>query len=190
MTNSIITSIEFVLNVLVGLYLLLLLLRLVLPWVGANFHNPLAQGILKATSPLVVPVRRILPPFGRIDTATVVVAFGIQYLLIWLLGAINGAPASIVVIAVNSIFALTSQLLRLFMYAIFIRIILSWISPGNYNPAIEIIAAITEPVMRPFRRIIPPMGGFDISPIFAMLTLGVLMILIGGVQVSLLETLR
>jgi YggT family protein len=170
--------------------LLLLLLRLVLPWVGANFHNPLAQGILKATSPLVVPVRRMLPPIGRIDTATVVVAFGIQYLLLWLLGAINGDPSSIVVIAVNSIFALISQLLRLFMYAIFIRIILSWIAAGNYNPAIEIIGAITEPVMRPFRRIIPPMGGFDISPIFAMLTLGVAMILIGGVQLSLLGMLK
>jgi len=190
MTDSIITAIEFVLNVLVGLYLLLLLLRLLLPWVGANFRNPLAQGILKATSPVVVPVRRMLPPIGRIDTATVVVAFGIQYLLIWLLGAINGDPSSIVVIAVNSIFALISQLLKLFMYAIFIRIILSWIAPGNYNPAIEIIGAITEPVMRPFRRIIPPIGGFDISVIFAMLTLGVAMILIGGVQLSLLDILK
>ena len=190
MTASIITAIEFVLNVLVGLYLLLLLLRLVLPWVGANFHNPLAQGILKATSPLVVPMRRLLPPIGRIDTATVVVAFGIQYLLIWLLSAINGDTPGIAVIAVNSVFALVIQLIRLFMYAIFIRIILSWISPGNYNPAIEIIGAITEPVMRPFRRIIPPMGGFDISPIFAMLTLGVAMILVGGVQVSLLAVLQ
>ena len=190
MTDSIITAIEFVLNVLVGLYLLLLLLRLLLPWVGANFRNPLAQGILKATSPVVVPVRRMLPPLGRIDTATVVVAFGIQYLLIWLLGAINGSPSSIATIAATSIFALVSQTLRLFMYAIFIRIILSWIAPGTYNPAIEIISSITEPVMRPFRRIVPPMGGFDISPIFAMLTLGVAMILVGGMQESLLGKLQ
>jgi YggT family protein len=136
------------------------------------------------------PERRKLPPIGRIDTATVVVAFGIQDQLIWLLCANKGDPTSILVIAVNSIFALISQLLRLFMYAIFIRIILSWIAAGNYNPAIEIIGAITEPVMRPFRRIIPPIGGFDISPIFAMLTLGVAMILIGGVQLSLLGILK
>ena len=190
MTDSIITSIEFVLNVLVGLYLLLLILRLVLPLVRASFHNPLAQGVLKATSPLVIPVRRLLPPIGRVDTATVIVAFGIQYLLIWLLGAIKGDYSSIAEIALMSIFALVSQTLKLFMYAIFIRIILSWVAPGSYNPAIEIITSITDPVMRPFRRIIPPMGGFDISPIFAILALGVAMILVGGIQISLLEMLQ
>ncbi len=190
MTNSIIDAVLFVLNVLVGLYLLLLLLRLLLPLMRANFNNPLAQGILKATSPLVIPVRRLLPPIGRIDTATVAVACGIQYLLIWLIGAIQGQHPGIPELVLLSIFSLANQVIRLFMFAIIIRIVLSWIAPGGYNPAIEIISTLTEPIMRPFRRIIPPLGGFDISPLFAILALGVASILLGGVQVSLLSLLR
>ena len=190
MTESLVDAVAFVLNVLVGLYVLLLLLRLVLPWVRANFRNPLAQGILKATSPVVVPLRRILPPIGRMDTATVVIAFGIQYLLLWILGAMDGKTFGVPELALTSIFALLNQLVKLFLYAIFIRVILSWIATGQQNPAIEIIASLTDPIMRPFRRIVPPLGGFDISPLFAMLALGVLMILLGGVQISVMEYLR
>lgn len=189
MTQSVITALVFVLNVVVGLYLLLVLLRLFLPVVGANFHNPLAQGILKATSPLVIPVRRILPPLGRIDTATVVVAFGIQYLLLWLLAVIQGFPLGIVNLLVGAVFALLFTTIRLFTYAIIIRVIISWISPGTYNPAIELIASLTDPVIRPFRKLLPPMGGFDISPLFALLALGVATILLGGVQQSVMEML-
>ena len=189
MTDSIIQAIEFVLQILVGLYLLLLLLRLVLPLVGANFHNPLAQGILKATSPLVVPLRRLLPPIGRMDTATVVVALGIQYLLLLVLAALTEQQPGIAVLTVASIFALLFLVIKLFLYAILIRIIISWISPGQYNPAIEIIASLTDPILRPFRGLIPPMGGFDISPMFAMLALGVVMILLGGVQTSVMAML-
>ncbi len=190
MTESLVDAVAFVLNVLVGLYVLLLLLRLVLPWVRANFRNPLAQGILKATSPVVVPLRRVLPPIGRMDTATVVIAFGIQYLLLWILGAMDGKTFGVPELALESIFALLNQLVKLFLYAIFIRVILSWVATGQQNPAIEIIASLTDPIMRPFRRIVPPLGGFDISPLFAMLALGVLMILLGGVQISVMEYLR
>lgn len=190
MTDSIIAALVFVLNVVVGIYLLLLLLRLFLPIVRADFHNPLAQGILKATSPLVIPLRRVLPPLGRIDTATVVVAFGVQYLLLWLLAVIQGAQPRLVELAVLAVFALLFTTIRLFLYAIIIRVIISWISPGNYNPAIQLIATLTDPVIRPFRRLIPPMGGFDISPMFAMLALGVASILLGGVQQSVMELLR
>ena len=190
MTQSFIAAIVFVLNVVVGLYLLLLLLRLFLPWVGASFHNPLAQGILKATSPLVIPIRRVLPPIGRMDTATVVVAFGVQYLLLWVLALIQSGQPRLVELAVLSVFALLFTTIRLFLYAIIIRVIISWISPGNFNPAIELIASLTDPIIRPFRRIIPPMGGFDISPMFAMLALGVATILLGGVQQSVMELLR
>jgi YggT family protein len=189
MTQSVITAIVFVLNIVVGIYLLLILLRLFLPIVGANFHNQLAQGILKATSPLVIPVRRILPPLGRIDTATVVVAYGIQYLLLWLLAVIQGFPLGIVNLAVGAVFALLFTTIRLFTYAIIIRIIISWISPGNYNPAIELIGSLTEPVIRPFRRLLPPLGGFDLSAFIALVALGVIGILLGGVQQSVMEML-
>ncbi len=173
-------ALVFIINTVTSLYLLVLLLRFLMPWLHADFRNPLAQGILRLTSPLVIPVRRIVPSFGRLDTATILVAFIIQYLTIVLLLLILGTSADIGPIAVTAIVKLIVLSVYLFVYAIFIRIILSWISPGSYNPATAIITMLTEPVLRPFRRLLPPMGGFDISPIFAIILLIAVTIVING----------
>lgn len=182
MGNSATSAIVFVINSLAQLYLLVLLLRFLLPWMGINFNNPISQAILRLTSPLVIPVRRILPPIGKIDTATVVVAYGIQYLTILVLMLIWGMPPSILPIAITAAVNLVILTLRLFVFAIIIRIILSWLASGSYNPAIAIIDAITEPVLRPFRRRIPSIGGLDISPIFAIILLSAAAILISGLK--------
>jgi len=180
MPSNVSTAIVFVINALTSLYLLVLLLRFWLPWLQADFRNPLAQGILRLTSPLVVPVRRIVPPFGRLDTATVLVAFIIQYIAVLLMILVIGHTAGIAQIALTAIVKLVVLSINLFIYAIFIRIILSWISQGAYNPATAIITTLTEPVLRPFRRLLPPMGGFDISPIFAIILLVAATIIVNG----------
>jgi YggT family protein len=173
-------AIVFIVDALARLYLLVLLLRLILPLVRADFQNPLAQAILKLTSPLVVPVRRILPPLGRIDTATVVIAFGVQYLALFLIALINGGNPTIVTLLLASAISLVLLTLNLFFWLIIIRIIVSWVSAGGYNPAVAIVYTLTEPLLRPFRRLIPPLGGFDISPVFALIALGALMRLVMG----------
>lgn len=180
MPSNISSAIVFIVNAITSLYLLVLLLRFWMPWLRADFRNPLAQGILRFTSPVVIPVRRIVPSFGRLDTATVLVAFVVQYLTVLLLLLILGQSAGIVAVAVTSIVKLVVLSINLFVYAIFIRIILSWISQGGYNPATAIIATLTEPLLRPFRRVIPPMGGFDISPIFAVILLLAATIVVNG----------
>lgn len=180
MPSNIASAIVFIVNAVTSLYLLVLLLRFWMPWLQADFRNPLAQGILRFTSPVVIPVRRIVPSFGRLDTATVLVAFVIQYLTVLLLLLIVGQTAGIAAIAVTAIVKLIVLSINLFVYAIFIRIILSWVSPGSYNPATAIIATLTEPVLRPFRRLIPPIGGFDISPIFAVILLLAATIVVNG----------
>jgi len=180
MPSNISSAIVFIVNALTSLYLLVLLLRFWMPWLRADFRNPLAQGILRFTSPVVIPVRRIVPSFGRLDTATVLVAFIIQYLTVLLLLLILGHSAGIVEITLTAIVKLVVLSINLFVYAIFIRIILSWISPGTYNPATAIITTLTEPVLRPFRRLIPAIGGFDISPIFAVILLLAATIVVNG----------
>lgn len=180
MPPNVTSAIVFVINALTSLYLLVLLLRFWLPWLQADFRNPLAQGILRLTSPLVIPVRRIVPPFGRLDTATILVAFIIQYIAVLLMLLIIGQTPGIVPIALTAVVKLVVLSINLFVYAIFIRIILSWISPGAYNPATAIITTLTEPVLRPFQRLIPPMGGFDISPIFAIILLLAATIIVNG----------
>jgi YggT family protein len=182
MPSNISSAIVFIVNAITSLYLLVLLLRFWMPWLRADFRNPLAQGILRFTSPLVIPVRRLVPSFGRLDTATVLVAFVIQYLTVLLLLLIMGRTAGIAAIALTALVKLVVLSINLFVYAIFIRIILSWISQGGYNPATAIITTLTEPVLRPFRRLIPPMGGFDISPIFAIILLLAATIVVNGLR--------
>jgi len=180
MPSNITSAIVFIINAITSLYLLVLLLRFWMPWLRADFRNPLAQGILRFTSPVVIPVRRIVPSFGRLDTATILVAFIIQYLTVLLLLLIIGQTAGIAAIALTAIVKLAVLTINLFVYAIFIRIILSWISQGQYNPATAIITTLTEPVLRPFRRLIPAIGGFDISPVFAIILLFAATIVVNG----------
>lgn len=164
-------ALYFIVKTLTQLFLLLLLLRFWLPWLRADFRNPVAQGILRVTSPLIVPLRRLLPSIGRLDTATVLLAFVIQFLAIVLLLAIMNRMADPFTIAVVSFIELAILSLNLFFFVILIRIILSWVSPNNYNPITALLTTISEPILRPFRRLIPPIGGLDISPIFAIVLL-------------------
>ena len=182
MPNNLATALVYIINALSSLVLLILLLRLILPFLRADFRNPIAQGILKITSLLVIPVRRVVPSFGRFDTATVLVAFSIQFLTVWLTIKIFGASATFPFMAFSAVIKLIVLTINLFIYAIIIRIVLSWISPGQYNPITAIVSTITEPVLRPFRRIIPTMGGFDISPVFAVILLSALTIIVRGFQ--------
>ncbi len=178
-------ALHYIIEALASLYILVLLLRIWLPWLRADFRNPLAQGILRLTSPLVVPLRRIIPSFGRLDTATLLVAFAIQYaavfliLLLYVAFEIMSMP-TIGAIALTSIVKLIMLSVNLFAFAILIRVVLSWVAPGMHNPATAIVATLSEPVLRPLRRVIPPMGGFDLSPMLAIIGLFALNIVIRG----------
>jgi len=182
MIGSATSALVFIIETICELYLLVLILRIVLPWLRADFRNPLAQAILKLTSPLVVPMRRILPPIGRLDTATVVVAFTIQYATILVIAWIARWPLNVLPIAITSIVNLAVLTIYLFVFSILIRVILSWFAAGVYNPATAIIDTLTEPVLRPFRRIVPPIGGIDLSPLFAMILLSAAAIFVSGAK--------
>lgn len=169
-------AIYFIVKTLAQLYLLLLLLRFWLPWLRADFRNPVAQGILRFTSPLIVPLRRFVPSIRRLDTATVLVAFVIQFLTLLLLLAITDRLVDPLRVAVTAVVELVILSLNLFFFAILIRVILSWVAPNNYNPITALLTTLSEPVLRPFRRTIPTIGGLDISPVFALVLIQALVI--------------
>lgn len=175
-------ALYFIVKTLAQLYLLLLLLRFWLPWLRADFRNPIAQGILRFTSPLIVPLRRFLPSIGRLDTATILVAFIVQFLTVLALLAIVRRSAETATVALVSIIELAILSLNLFFFAILIRIILSWVAPGTYNPITALLTTLSEPILRPFRRIIPAIGGLDISPIFAIVLLQAAVIMLQSVK--------
>ncbi|MBT8100000.1 MAG: YggT family protein [Gammaproteobacteria bacterium] len=176
------SALIFIISTLAQLYLLVMLLRFWLPFLRADFRNPISQGILKATSPLVIPLRRIIPSIGRLDTATVVVAFVIQYLTILLVLVILNIAPRIAPVALTAALDLLILSLRLFTFAIFIHIILGWVAPNTHNPATAFIAMLVEPVLRPVRGLIPPLGALDLSPLFVIIGFQAVSIFLGEMR--------
>ena len=175
-------AIQYIIDALTSLYILLLLLRLVFPYIRVNFRNALVQGIMRLTSPLVMPLRRVIPPIGRIDTATMIVAFVIQYAAVLLTVFIRGFPIVMWMVTLTVVIKLVVLFIHLFAFAIMIRVILSWVAPHQHNPATVIVESLSEPVLAPFRRVIPSVGGMDISPVFAIIGLFALGIFIGDLS--------
>ena len=112
-----------------------------------------------------------MPTIGCLDTSTILVAYIREYLLILALLALRGLRVETLPIAITAILELAILSLNLFFFVILIKIILSWVAPQNYNPMTVLLNTMAEPVLRPFRRIVPAVGGFDISPIFAIVLL-------------------
>jgi YggT family protein len=172
-------AILFVLRTLFDLYVLTFAIRLVLQWAAVDKRNPLVQFILRVTSPLVIPLRRVLPPLGRIDTATLVVLLALQVVGTYLLVRIGcvGEPAIWQILALAAL-KVARLALNVFSGSIVIYVVLSWVSPGGYNPVAAVIGAIVEPVLAPFRRLIPAVGGVDLSPLFALIAIQALSMLL------------
>ena len=159
-------------DILVGLYITIILLRFFLQYFRADFYNPLSQFVVKATDPFIKPLRKVIPGFGGIDVSSLLLAYLVILLKLFLLYAIAGQfNFNLVYIGLYSIVDLLQSILRLFMFLIFIRVILSWVSPGGYNPVIAVIGQISEPIIAKFRRLLPPMSGFDFAPMLALILL-------------------
>ncbi|WP_289083404.1 YggT family protein [uncultured Spongiibacter sp.] len=166
-------------NTAVGLALIVFLLRLILQLVRADFYNPICQTIVKISNPLVLPLRRILPPLGRIDSASLLIAFAIQALgIVVLCRLLFGAIPNPAQILLWSAIGLVGAVVNFYFFAIIGSIILSWVAQGSYNPGAQLLYQVTEPVMAPFRKLVPPLGGLDLSPIFVFLLINVIEVLL------------
>lgn len=164
-------ALEFIIAALAQLVILVFLLRFWLPVLRVDFRNPVSQAILRITSPLVVPLRRVLPAVGRADTATVVVLLALQTVTVVLLAMLRGGLPPLPAVALVVLVELAVHSLYLFFFVVLISVILSWVAPHNYNPVVGMVNAMAEPVLRPFRRLLPSLGGLDISPVFALIGL-------------------
>ncbi|AZV29541.1 MULTISPECIES: YggT family protein [Pseudomonas] len=166
------TAAVYVLQTLGSLYLLIVLLRFVLQLVRANFYNPLCQFVVKATQPLLKPLRRIIPSMFGLDMSSLVLAILVQLALMALTLLLTyGTTGNPLQLLIWSLIGVTALFLKIFFWAMIISIILSWVAPGSHNPGAELVNQICEPALAPFRRILPNLGGLDLSPIFAFLVL-------------------
>ena len=173
------TAAVYVLQTLGSLYLLIVLMRFVLQLVRANFYNPLCQFVVKATQPLLKPLRRIIPSLFGLDLSSLVLAILVQLALMALTLLLTyGTTGNPLQLLIWSLIGVTALFLNIFFFAMIISVILSWVAPGSHNPGAELVNQICEPALAPFRRIVPNLGGLDISPILAFMVLKLLDMLV------------
>lgn len=164
-------AVVFVLDSLFELFIGAVLLRLLLQWVRADFYNPFCQAVVKLTNPLLRHFRRYIPSLGRLDTASVVLIVVLELFKLWLLGALTGSGAAFTGLLVLATASLISTLLYLLMFALIAVVIASWVMPGAWNPLLDVLDALTSPMLRPLRGVLPSLGGLDLSPMVALMGL-------------------
>lgn len=172
-------ALTFLVATLIDLYLIIVLLRLWMQLTRADFYNPVSQFVYKATQPVIGPLRGVMPMIGTLDTASVLFAVVLGMLKITALVWLNGLPMSPLVIVIQGIMTTIGSLLSMLFWVLIVRAILSWFSQG-YNPVEAMLHQITEPLLAPVRKVIPPIGGLDLSVLVVVIALQFLRILIGA----------
>jgi YggT family protein len=171
-------AILYIVRALLWLAVFAFLMRVILQLVRADFRNAIAQAIVRITNPLVLPLRRVIPPIGKFDVASLVALLLVELAAAAILLSLSGfalEPAGLVRFALID---LLRNVLQFYLVAIIIYVILSWVAPGTYSPAGALLASICEPLLAPVRRVIPPIGGLDLSALFVLIGLQALLILL------------
>lgn len=166
----------FLVQTLADLYLLMFFLRFVMQWVRAGYHNPLSQFVVKVTNPLVVPARRAIPSVAGLDVPTLVVLVILEIALTFVLLRLVAVTVPIPVLLFFALLRLTSLVLWFYTGAVFIYVLLSWFGGRGGNPMAMLLGELVEPLLRPARRLLPPINGFDLSPLIVLLLLQAAMI--------------
>ena len=191
-------ALHFLIEVILDLYAMVIVLRFLMQAVRADYYNPVSQFVVKVTNPVLVPLRRGIPSIAGYDTASLAFAIAVLFVKLLLLNAISsrGLPISwtnqllqnagaLPLLALAGI-ELLALIINIFLFAIIVHVVLSWISPGGVNPIASLLYSLTQPILRPIQRYVPPIGGLDLSPLVAIIGLQLLKMLILPPLVNLL----
>jgi YggT family protein len=178
MNNYLANPLEFLITTLISLYILAVMLRFLLGVVRADFYNPVSQFLVRVTNPLLVPLRKVIPVVGKFDTAAIVLMLVLQLISVFIVISLRGASVSFLSLLLYTVGELFMLLINILLISIVVQVIMSWISPGTYSPVNSLLYSLTNPILRPIQRIIPPLSGIDLSPLFAMIGLQVVRMLI------------
>ena len=162
---------EFLIGTVFGIYTLLVMLRCLFQIVRADFYNPLSQFIVKATNPPLRPLRKFMPGFYGVDTASVTLMFVLKFIELYLIISLRGGTGSLIGVTVLVIAELLALVITIYLFAIIVLVIISWINPGVHNPVIGLLRSLTEPLLRPARRLVGTGVGLDLSPLIVMVGL-------------------
>ncbi len=168
----------FLVKTLFGLYIALIVIRFLLQWVRADFYNPISQFVVTLTSPVLRPLRKVIPGYRGFDLASLLLAWLLKAVELVLLGVLLGLGLQPLAALAWAIPALIGLVISVFLFAILIRVILSWVNPDPYNPAVDLLNRLTDPILIPAQRLLPPISGIDLSPMVAMIALVLLQMLL------------
>ena len=161
----------YALRAITDIAAMLLLIRFLLQWVGADFYNPVSQGILKICSPIIRPLEKIIPSFGRFNLSVLVAALLIKWSFFVVMAVAKGVLSTgIFAFIAWAGFELLRTLVEIYFWGIFILVIFSWVGTPPH-PAARLVHQVISPYMDPFRRFIPPLGMIDLSPMAAIFSL-------------------
>lgn len=165
------TATVFLIQTVFGFYILAVMLRFLLQCVRADFYNPLVQFLVRITNPPLLPLRRIIPGYRGLDLAAVVLIFVLQLIEVLLIALLLGRPVGIGGLLFSTVIELLKLLINIYLWGVVIQALLSWFNPDPYHPAARVLAQLTAPVLRPARRLLPPISGVDLSPMLVIVAL-------------------
>ena len=160
----------FLIDTLFSIYTMVVIMRFLLQLVKADFYNPISQFVVAATNPLLKPMRKIIPGFGGIDNASIVLATLLTLIKVLIIAAMTGYTFTLGQLTINVLYMVFDQTIQLLVVLLIVLAVLSWIGQSN-NPILSVVHQITEPLIRPIRRLMPPIGGLDLSPMFLIISL-------------------
>jgi YggT family protein len=178
-------AIRYIVDTLLWLLTLAFVLRLLFQLVRADFRDPIADAIVRVTNWLVMPLRRLMPPIGKVDTATVVAVLLAAALRTFVIMAMAGAMAmagvgvgDLIVFLRIMLLNLAGMVLRIYLFAMLLYWLTSFLSPGGFAPGLRLLAQLCEPILKRVRRIIPPIGQIDFSFLWVSIAIGALLVLL------------
>jgi YggT family protein len=172
-------AIRYIVDTLLWLLTLAFLLRLLFQWVRANFRDPMADAIVRMTNWLILPLRRVLPPIGKIDTATVVSVLAVASLRTFAVLALAGQGVGDLILFLRiTLVDLAEMVLKVYLFAMLLYALTSFVSPDGYAPGVRLLSQLCEPILKPVRRIIPPIGQIDFSVLWVSIAIGALLVLL------------
>jgi YggT family protein len=172
-------AIRYIVDMLLWLLLLAFVLRLLFQLVRADFRDPMADAIVRVTNWLILPLRKVLPPIGKVDTATVIAVLLVAAVRTFILMAMAGGGVGDVAVFLRiSLLDLVGMVLRVYLFAMLLYWLTSFVSPGGYAPGVRLLSQVCEPILKPVRRIIPRIGQIDFSVLWVSIAIGALLVLL------------
>lgn len=169
-----------IVQALFGLVIGLFFFRFLMQGLRVDFRNPLSQFVYKLTNPVLMPLQKALPVVNGWNPAALLITFLLTLLETWLLYRLAGLGLPVPALLVIALALLIQFIATALLWMIVIRAILSFVSPDPYNPVVQMLYRLSDPILKPFQRLIPPIGGLDISPIFAVLALQLVRMLVAA----------